>query len=120
MAGIGMRDSDGLALTGVGGIALVGNALARYTGFRKDFTATLHKGSGGIPWGDVLQPYVASLATCCSDFEALRPWHGKGWAAKALWVGRVTSQETLRQHLDNLADAYLDDALALVGRRRSI
>ena len=71
-----MRGSDGLVLTGVGGIALVGNALFRYTDFRSTFTQTFHKGRGGIAWGDVLTPYVASLATGKSDFEALRPWFG--------------------------------------------
>lgn len=116
MAGIGMRGSNGLALTGVGGIALVGNALARFTDFRSSFTDTFYKGPGGIPWGDVLLPYVASLATGCSDYEALRPWQGKPWVAKALRVSRVASPETVRQHLDNLADGYLENALALVGR----
>lgn len=114
MAGIGMRGSEGLALTGVGGIALVGNALARFTDFRASLTGAFHKGPGGIPWGDVVLPYVASLATGCSDYEALRPWAGKAWVAKALRVGRVASPETLRQHLDNLADAYLGEALGLV------
>ena len=116
MAGIGMRGSEGLALTGVAGIALVGNALARFTDFRSDFTDTFYKGPGGIPWGDVLLPYVASLATGCSDYEALRPWHGKPWVAKALRVSRVASPETLRQNLDNLADDWFQDSLDLVGK----
>jgi hypothetical protein len=51
-----MRGSEGLVLTGVGGIALVGNALFRYTDFRAAFTRTFHKGRGGIAWGDVLTP----------------------------------------------------------------
>ena len=58
MSGIGMRGSEGLVLTGVGGIALVGNVLFRYTDFRAAFTRTFHKGRGGIAWGDVLTPYV--------------------------------------------------------------
>ena len=91
MSGIGMRGSEGLALTGVGGIALVGNALCRYTDFRAAFTRTFHKGRGGIAWGDVLTPYVASLATGKSDFEALRPWFGQAWVAKALRIDRVAS-----------------------------
>jgi hypothetical protein len=43
-----MRGSEGLVLTGVGGIALVGNALFHYTDFRSTFTQTFHKGRGGI------------------------------------------------------------------------
>jgi hypothetical protein len=113
MSGVGIRGSEGLVLTSVGGIALVGNALCRYTDFRSTFTRTFHKGRGGIAWGDVLTPYVASLATGKSDFEALRPWFGQTWVAKALRVDRVASPETLRQHLDNLADGHLEEALRM-------
>lgn len=116
MSGIAVRGSEGLALTGVGGIALVGNALGRFTDFQSAFTAAFLKGTGGIPWGDVLLPYVASLATGKSDYEALRPWQGKPWVAKALRVGRVASPETVRQHLDNLADGHLDEALGIAGQ----
>ena len=42
-----MRKSEGLVLTGVGGIALAGNALFHYTDFRSAFTRTFHKGRGG-------------------------------------------------------------------------
>jgi hypothetical protein len=101
-------------LTGVGGIALVGNALFRYTDFRSTITRTFHKGRGGIAWGDVLTPYVASLTTGKSDFEALRPWFSQAWVAKALRIDRVASPETLRQHLDNLADGHNDEALRRV------
>jgi hypothetical protein len=38
MAGIKVRGSEGLALTGVGGIALVGHALARFTDVRASYT----------------------------------------------------------------------------------
>jgi hypothetical protein len=44
-----MRGSAGLVLTGVGGIALVGNALFRYTDFRSIFTRAFHKGRAGSP-----------------------------------------------------------------------
>ena len=106
MGGIGLRESEGLMLTGVGGVALVGNTLFRYTDFRSTFTRNFHKGRGGIAWGDVLTSYVASLTTGKSDFEALRPWFGQTWVAKALRIDRVASPETLRQHLDNLADGH--------------
>jgi hypothetical protein len=42
---------------------------------------------------------VASIATGKSDFEALRPWFGQTWVAKALRIDRVASPETLRQQL---------------------
>jgi hypothetical protein len=93
---------------------LVGNALFRYTDFRSTFSQTFHKGRGGIAWGDVLTPYVASMTTGKSDFEALRPWFGQTWVAKALRMDRVPSPETLRQHLDNLADGHLEESLRMV------
>ena len=43
MSGIGLRGSEGLVLTGVGGIALISNALFRYTDFRASFSRTFHK-----------------------------------------------------------------------------
>lgn len=116
MAGIEIRTSEHLTLTGVGGVALVGNMLEKFTDFRASFTNTFHKGKGGIPWGDVLTAYVGSLATGKSDFEALRPWHGKAWMARALRVSLVASPETVRQHLDNLADSHLEEALQLTGQ----
>jgi Transposase DDE domain group 1 len=116
MVGIQVRASEGLALTGVGGIALLGNLLERHTDFRSSFTAAFTKRRDGIPWGDVLLTYVASLATGKSDFEAIRPWHGKTWVGKALRISKVASPETVRQHLDNLADGHSYEALALAGQ----
>jgi len=54
MSGISMRGSERLVLTGVGGIALFGNAICRYTDFRCNFTRTFHKGRGGIAWTGLL------------------------------------------------------------------
>ena len=116
MVGFQVRASEGLALTGVGGIALLGNLLERHTDFRSSFTAAFTKRRDGIPWGDVLLTYVASLATGKSDFEAIRPWHGKTWVGKALRISAVASPETVRQHLDNLADGHSHEALTLAGQ----
>ncbi len=73
MDGTQVRASRGLALTGVGGIALLGNLLERHANFRTSFATAFTKRRDGIPWGDVLLAYVASLATGQSDFEASRP-----------------------------------------------
>ena len=59
MVGIQVRASEGLALTGVGGITLLGNLLERHTDFRSSFTTAFIKRRDGIPWGDVLLTYVA-------------------------------------------------------------
>lgn len=116
MVGIQVRASEGLALTGVGGIALLGYLLERHTDFRSSFTAAFSKRRDGIPWGDVLLTYVASLATGKSDFEAIRPWQGKTWVGKALRISTVASPETVRQRLDNLADGHSLEALELAGQ----
>lgn len=114
MAGIQIRGSEGLALTGVGGIALVGNALRKFTDLGASFTQAFHKRRDGITWGDVVTSYTASLATGKSDYEALREWHGKAWVAKALRVARVPSPETVRQHLGHLADSFPEEVMAMV------
>jgi hypothetical protein len=98
-------------LTGMGGIALVGNALFRHTDFRSTFTRTFHKGR------DVLMPYVAAPAAGKSDFEALHPWFGQAWVAMAHRIDRVASPETLRQQLDNLADGHLEVVLSATSIR---
>jgi len=49
MGGIQVRASEGLALTGVGGIALLGNLLERRTDFRSSFTDAFTKRRDGIP-----------------------------------------------------------------------
>jgi hypothetical protein len=100
----------------MGGITLLGNLLKGFTDFQSSITAAFTKRCDGIPWGDVLLPYVATLATGKSDFEAVRPWNGKPWVAKALRVSIVASPETVRQHLDNLADGHNAEAMALVGQ----
>jgi hypothetical protein len=115
MVGIQVLASEGLALTGVGGIALLGNLLEWHTDFRTSY-GCVHQAPRWHPLGDVLLTYVASLATGKSDFEAIRPWHRKTWVGKALRISAVASPETVRQHLDNLADGHSDEALALAGQ----
>ena len=99
MKRIGMKASDGLELTGMGGLVLVGALLKRFTSFQASFNTTMTKGPGGIPFGDVLIPGLAMLCTGKSDFEAVSHLRGSTWAARALQVGRIASPETLRQNL---------------------
>ena len=107
MKRVGMVASEGLELTGMGGLVLVGALLKRFTGFQLDFNTRFQKGPGGIPFGDVLIPGLAMLCTGKSDFEAVRLLRGSSWAPKALQVGQIASPETLRQNLDLLGDDHL-------------
>ena len=104
MKRIGMKASEGLELTGMGGLVLVGALLKRFTSFQASFNTTMTKGPGGIPFGDVLIPGLAMLCTGKSDFEAVSHLRGSAWAARALQVGRIASPETLRQNLDLLGE----------------
>lgn len=104
MKRIGMKASEGLELTGMGGLVLVGALLKRFTSFQASFNTTMTKGPGGIPFGDVLIPGLAMLCTGKSDFEAVSHLRGSTWAARALQVGRIASPETLRQNLDLLGE----------------
>ena len=107
MKRIGMKASEGLELTGMGGLVLVGALLKRFTSFQASFNTTMTKGPGGIPFGDVLIPGLAMLCTGKSDFEAVSHLRGSTWAARALQVGRIASPETLRQNLDLLGERAL-------------
>jgi hypothetical protein len=67
----GIQASEGLELTGMGGLVLVGALLKRFTDFQAAFNGRLTKGPGGIPLGDVLVPGLAMLCTGRSDFESV-------------------------------------------------
>lgn len=107
MKRIGVRASEGLELTGRGGLVFVGAMLERFTDFRDSFNRAFMKGPGGIPFGDVLTGYLASLCTGSSDFAGVSHLYGSLWAARALQVDRVASPETTRQDMDRLADQCL-------------
>ena len=66
-----MRASEGLELTGMGGLVLIGSVVKRFTNFQASFNGALTKGPDGIPFGDVLIPGLGMLCTGKSDFEAI-------------------------------------------------
>jgi len=114
MKRIRMQASEGLELTGMGGLVLVGALLKRFTSFQASFNGALAKGPGGIPFGDVLIPGLAMLCTGKSDFEAVSLLRNSTWAARALQVGRIASPETLRQNLDQLGEAAFPVSLSII------
>ena len=114
MKRIKMQASEGLELTGMGGLVLVGALLKRFTSFQASFNEALTKGPGGIPYGDVLIPGLAMLCTGKSDFESVSLLRGSTWAARALQVDRITSPETLRQNLDRLGESAFPMSLAII------
>jgi hypothetical protein len=114
MKRVGLQASEGLELTGMGGLVLVGAMLKRFTNFQVNFNCAFTKGPGGIPFGDVLIPGLAMLCTGKSDFEAVSQLRGSSWAARALQVERIASPETLRQNLDLLGEKAFPTSLAII------
>ena len=114
MKRVGLQASEGLELTGMGGLVLVGAMLKRFTSFQANFNGAFAKGPGGIPFGDVLIPGLAMLCTGKSDFEAVAQLRGSTWAARALQVGRIASPETLRQNLDLLGEKAFPTSLGII------
>lgn len=119
MKRIGVRASEGLELTGRGGLVFVGAMLERFTDFRGSVNRTFRKGPGGIPFGDVLTTYLASLCTGSSDFAGVSHlFSGTQWAARALQIECVTSPETVRQDMDRLAEHFLSSRARIGSMRR--
>lgn len=114
MKRMGMRASEGLELSGAGGLLLVGALLERFTAFRSSFNQRLAKGPGSIPVGDSLVPMLATICTGKSDFEAVARLRESSWAARALQVGRIASPETVRQNLDLLGESAFPVSLNLI------
>lgn len=114
MKRIGVRASEGLELTGAGGLVLAGALLEQCTPLRATFNGRFAKGPGALPVGDTLVPMVAALCTGKSDFEAASSLRRSTWAASALQVSRIASAETVRQNLDLLGEQASGASLALI------
>lgn len=114
MKRIDLRASEGLELTGAGGLLLVGGLLERFTSLRPAFNRQFVKGPGAIPMGDTFVPMLAVLCTGRSDFESISRLRESTWAARALQVSRVASAETVRQNLDLLGEQACGAGLALI------
>lgn len=99
-----IEQSDQEFYTSHSGMALVGVAINRFTSLasRVDKAAPCR----GIATADVLRCYLGLLCLGKSDFEAIRPFfEDDAFFAAALGVHKVPSPETLRQRLDQFAEA---------------
>ena len=93
-------------LTSQSGLALVGLALNEHTNLAKSVTQAIAQ-RHGIAHADVLKSYVGLLCLGKSDFEAVSGVREDEYFHTALGVGNVPSAETLRQRLDDHAQAFL-------------
>lgn len=65
----------------------------------------LSAGSNGIGLDDLLRSYVGLLATGQSDYEAISNRREDDYFRESLSIGKIPSAETLRQRLDEVAQA---------------
>lgn len=99
-----IEQSDKEFYTSQSGMALVGLAVNRFTSLTSRVTKAAP--CRGIATADVLRCYLGLLCQGKSDFEAIRPfWEDDEFFAAALGVQKVPSPETLRQRLDQVAEA---------------
>lgn len=99
-----IEQSDKEFYTSNSGMALIGLAINRFT----SLSSRVAKAAPcrGIATSDVLRCYLGLLCQGKSDFEAIRPfWVDDEFFAAALGVQKVPSPETLRQRLDQVAEA---------------
>ncbi len=112
---------DRKTLTPLGGLALVGRAIARFSQLRQliDPRFPIRK---GIPNSDILIAYLGLLCQGKSDFDAIERFREDRFFRDALGLRAVPSSPTLRQRIDALAEAFLpfvdDSLLQLVKRSR--
>ena len=105
MRGFRIARSSRETLTSHSGLALVGLALKRLTGFVKD-VATIPQ-RHGIATIDCIRSYVGLLCIGKSDFDAIENKRDDAFFKTALGLGKVASAPSLRQRFDGQADVLI-------------
>ena len=96
--------SDTDTTTSHSGLALVGRAL-RHTRLARDLDAIPLR--HGIAHADCVTSYIGLLCTGKSDFDAIENKRNDAFFATALGIARVPSAPSLRQRLDEHAQAMI-------------
>lgn len=91
--------------TATAGLSLVGLILNRFTDLVKCITGATPQ-EKGIPHKDIVLSYAGLLATGKSDFDAIENQRDKSFFKDSLDIEQVPSSATLRQQLDEHADAF--------------
>jgi len=88
------------------GLALIGQALKRHTNMTReiDTQVTLRH---GIRHSEVMKSYLAMLCIGKNDFEAINTIESEGYFMTAMDINNIPSEATLRQRMDNNAEAFL-------------
>lgn len=109
------------SLTHLGGLPLIGKAVARFSQLRQLIDPRFPV-RNGITNSDILLADLGLLCQGKSDFEAIERYRQDPFYAQALGLRAVPASPTLRQRLDEKAEAFLpwvDEAnLQLLQRAR--
>ncbi|MFQ5652808.1 MAG: IS1380 family transposase [bacterium] len=89
------------------GLALVGQALSQRTEIVRTLKKEIPLRKQGISHADVLRSYIGLICTGKSDFEAVSNVREDDFFSRALGIDQVPSPETLRQRMDDRAEAFL-------------
>lgn len=115
-----IRESDAV-LVGHGGLAMVG-ALLGGTGLRRRLNAVKLPGKPApeIAHGEVLEAMIGLLCLGKPDFSAIEAYRNDEFFRRALGLGQVPSEATLRQRLDEMglaaAEILLEESARMVAR----
>ena len=93
-------------LTALGGLPLVGQAMARFSQLRQLIDPRFPV-RGGIANSDILLAQVAFLCQGKSDFEAIERYRRDPCFQQTMGLRAVPASPTLRQCLDEKAEAFL-------------
>ena len=108
-------------LTALGGLPLVGQTMARFSQLRQLIDPRFPVRSG-IPNSDILLAQLALLCQGKSDFDAIERYRRDPFFQQAMGLRAVPASPTLRQRLDEKADAFLpwvdEDNLQLLRRAK--
>jgi len=89
-----------------GGLALVGQAVKRYTNLSHEINTQIPL-RHGIKHSDVAKSYLAMLCLGKNDFESINTIESEFYFTSAMDIDTIPCEATLRQRMDNHAKAFL-------------
>lgn len=89
-----------------GGLALVGQAVKRYTNFTQEIDTQIPL-RHGIKHSDVAKSYLAMLCLGKNDFESINTIESEFYLMSAMDINTIPCEATLRQRMDNHAKTFL-------------
>lgn len=88
------------------GFALIGQAVKRYTNLSSELNTQVSL-RHGIKHSDVIKSYLGLVCLGKNDFEAINTVESELFFSTSLDIGDIPSEATLRQRMDNNAEAFL-------------